>query len=63
MTTHNRILCYCMKRWPHLKRRDVSRLIRQVIKTEKSSVFERSREDLMFDVWLRVTQLYEARFD
>ena len=58
MTTH--IVDYCVRRWPHLQRRDVRRLIRKVYREERRSPFLRGEEELLFDVWLRVTQIYES---
>ena len=53
------IIDYVTGRWPNLTAKEVRRRIRAVRREERAAVFPRTKEQLQFDVLVRVTQLYE----
>jgi hypothetical protein len=58
---------FITSRWPNLKtraaRRELGRVIREVTEKERKADFPRTKEEINFDILVRVTQLYEIRFD
>lgn len=57
------ILNYCLKRWPQLRESDIRRTIRRVTREEKKSPYGWTQEQQLFDILVRVTQIYEYRLD
>jgi hypothetical protein len=53
------VIDYVTGRWPNLTVADVRRRIRAVRREERAHLNARTKEQLQFDVLVRVTQLYE----
>lgn len=57
---YDKIVKYCVTRWPHLQEHAVRRRIRKVARDENNSEYNWTAEQRMFDILVRVTQLYEV---
>ena len=57
------ITAYITSRWPNLKtraaRRELKRVIDKVTREEQNADFPRTKEEIHFDILVRVTQIYE----